>query len=684
MRLLQSFPAIRIIAPFILGVIAGAFLIETYPLTIEFLIAITITWALLLLVLVIIGLRAAQGVLFGLLMTGCGFLSGVLLLFAHADQLFPDHLSKQPTGPATYLMTIDGEPEVKPRSIKMEGWALDTEGKGHGRVMFYIEKDSSISHLGYGDKLLVRTQLNLVKPNGNPNEFNYARYLRFHHIHHQAYVNSDRWKVEAVDEGSIRRIFFDLRKNMMGVLRQAGLEGSEYAIASALVLGYVADLDQTLVQAYASSGAIHVLAVSGMHIAIVYLLINWLLIPLTLVKKGELFRAIIIVFLLWGYAALTGLSPSVCRAVTMFTFVAVAKVINRKVSIYNTLACSAFALVLYDPLIVMQVGFQLSYAAVFGIVVLRSWLLDLYTPDSKAMDWLWEVTCISVAAQLVTFPLGLLYFHQFPSLFFVSNLFVIPLSTAVLILGLGLYVAQIWGPLLAFVGFIVKFLIKLMNEVVMINDRIPHAVATEIDITVLETLLIYALVGCIVWMLIKKEPRMLVPVAAITLLLLVSQTVEYNHQQTQQKLTVYNIRSETAISLMDGKNLQFIASEALQSNEQALLFNVKHHWWAQGVTEQRSIVLDDSLLNRPFQWNENNIIIVGKSSSDHTLHVPDSIDIAIVHSLRWDNISEMAAQLPRSVVLSSALGFKTKEELMSHLPEGVKVWDVTTQGAYQL
>lgn len=687
MRLLRAFPAIRLLAPFLIGVVGGAFALELAVPSERTLWVMFGIWSMLCIMLLIWSFRRQVGLFFGVVTTLAAALGGVLLLFSVSEQLYPGHLTRMADAdtPRILLVTVDGEVTDKQRSLKLEGEALTTDGKHFGRVLLYLDRDSAAARIGHGDRLLVNAVLSKVRPAGNPNEFNYARYLRFHHIHHQAFVREGDW--ELVEQGSgtsLRRFFIGLRRQMMQVYSRAGLEGDVLAVASALVLGYKADLDQSLVQSYAGAGATHVLAVSGLHVGIIYLIFNWLLWWLTKLPHGEKLRAMVIVVLLVAYAMLTGLSPSVCRAVTMFSFVALAKSFDRRGSIYNTLACSAIGLVVHDPLIVMQVGFQLSYAAVLGIVVLQPWLVGQLTFNNRFMDKVWEITCVSIAAQLATFPLGLLYFHQFPNLFFVSNLFVIPLATFILGAGLLAFPAQLSEPLLQAVGWVLRESVGIMNGLVRLFDRIPYAVASGIDITVAETVIIYALIGCCAWMLMGREVRMVMPSVTLAVLLLFTQTIEYGQHATQRSLTVYSIRKQTALAAIEGTRIQFLAEDVLIKDESSLLFHVRHHWWAQGVDDEQLTVLSDSLYNRVIHWGGHRLAILARPPSGQELDLPDSLDVAVIHSVRWKDIPSLAEHMPGTVVLSSALGGRTREALREAMPGHVRVWDVVTDGAFTL
>lgn len=685
MRLLLAFPVLRVILPFVLGVISGAFVLDGHALGFHFLVALG-AMSLILVMALVLAPKSSVGLpVHGFAAQAAAFFGGLTLVCSVSDQLYPDHLVHEDLSEErTWVFTVDGETQDKPRSLSVRGDIVDADGAAYGRVLLYLAKDSLMSPLRHGDRLMLRAPLSLVQPAGNPNEFNYARFLRFHHIHHQAYVPHGEWMFLKKGDWSPRRFFIEVRQQMLDVLRRAGLSGENFAVAAALVLGYKADLEQTLVQAYAGAGATHVLAVSGLHVGIIYLIINSLLSFLSKLKHGDRIRAGMTVGILVGYAFLTGLSPSVTRAVTMFSFVAVAKSLNRRGSIYNTLACSAIGLIMFDPLIVMQVGFQLSYAAVLGIVIFQPWLAKQATFENKWADKVWEITCVSVAAQISTFPLGLLYFHQFPNLFFVSNLFVIPAATFVLQLGLVAMVAQVWNPLLAFVGLPLRWTIEGMNWLVGLFNAMPYAVTNGIDISIAETLLIYAFIGTTGWMLIGRQVRMLFPSLVAVVLLAITQTWERVEHDTQQELTVYNIRKETAIALMDGTRLNFLASDELAANEQSLLFHVRHHWWAMGMAKETHIPLNDSTLNRSFRWGGLDMAVIAVPPVGQRVELSDRLDIAIIHGIRWKDIPDLAARMPGTVVLSAAMGERTRQRIREFVPPSCRVWDVANDGAYRL
>src|SRR5690606_32609393 len=310
-------------------------------------------------------------------------------------------------------------------------------------------------------------------------------------IFHQHVVREN--EVTLIDHdppSAILNYSINVRTWALSVLERHITGDRERAIAQALVLGVTEDLDNELTGAYAASGAMHVLAVSGLHVGILYMIIAFVLGPVKHIPGGKWIFMFSSVCLLWTYACITGLSPSVLRAVTMFSFFALARPLNYRTNIFNTLASSAFCLLLYDPFLIASVGFQLSYMAVVVIVWLHPFLYQLWDPDSRILDEIWKISSVSIAAQLITTTVTLFYFHQFPNYFLLANLFVIPLAFAVLAGGLALLASAWLAPLAEMIGWVENKLIAMLNYLVFKVQQLPYSVRSDIQISMPQCLLL--------------------------------------------------------------------------------------------------------------------------------------------------------------------------------------------------
>ncbi len=672
MKVWNAFPMMRLLPPFLAGVVSWAFFLEVWSISLDLMLIGFGLGCISFLLIVVFGRYDRKPHLFGILCWPLLYLIGALLTISVSDHIYPDHLKhvEFQESQEVYMAEIVDEPQTKENSIKVVAQVTDADCRSFGKVLLYFKKDSLSSQLKYGNQVLMRTELQPVVAQGNPSEFNYARYLRFHHIGHRGYVKEQDWKMLSVGEPSVFGTSLSIRSHLIGLMEKAGLSGNELAVASALVLGHRADIDSELLTAYAGSGATHVLSVSGLHVGIMYVVFNFLLKFLDRSRFQRFLRAFLAILFLFGYAALTGLSPSVLRATVMFSFVAIGNAIDRNTNIYNTLASSAFLLILYEPLMVMQVGFQLSYAAVFGIVLVQPRLFSLFTFNNRLVDWAWSISCVSVAAQIPTFPLGLLYFHQFPNLFLVSNILVIPAATAILYLGLLLFVFSFWEQSLLFFGFLLKWLIIALNQVVVWIEKIPYAVLTGIDISIAETIMIYGIIIAILVFVINRKPVGLYLSLALSVVFLTMQILEFEQQRTQQFVTAYNVRGETVIGLVKGREVTLIASEQFWRSEQAMLFHVRHHWWNKGVLKESFVELNDSLVNRRLEWGGTSFAILDLPRNNQrgswTVNT-DSLDVAFVHQMGWNNLEALGRVSAKQVIVSNTVGKGTATKLKEYV-----------------
>jgi competence protein ComEC len=313
-----------------------------------------------------------------------------------------------------YLLMITEEPSESAKSIKIVGDVFiqsinKNSSSTSAKCLIYLAKDSLAKMLNYGDHLQINTRLSGINPPQNPHEFNYRKYLKNRNINHQAYLNKDAWQIiDHKQANPIKYYALKIRRHFLNTLTDSNLSESEFAVAAAILLGQDEILDDETRQDYAGAGAMHVLCVSGLHVGIIFLAFN--LILSFLKKKGtqKMIKTMLLILLIWSYALITGFSPSVLRATVMLSFIIVGEAFGKKGNIYNSIATSAFLLLLINPLMIMEVGFQLSYAAVIGIVSLYPQIKkQLYHPN-RIIDKTLSILIVSVAAQLGTFPLAII------------------------------------------------------------------------------------------------------------------------------------------------------------------------------------------------------------------------------------------------------------------------------------
>ncbi|TMM59480.1 ComEC family competence protein [Maribacter algarum] len=347
------------------------------------------------------------------------------------------------------------------------------EKKVSGKLVMNLYRDSGTVKFQVDDELFIFRKLSEIKPPLNPHQFDYQSYLANMGIYHQIQLDSTNHFVNENSSKTIYGIAASVRNKIISKLQKANFGKEELSIIQALLLGQRDDLSKETYNNYKNAGAVHILAVSGLHIGILLLLLQFLLRPLERLPKGKTIKLIVLVLLLWCFALLAGFSASIVRAVTMFSFVAYALYLNRPSNTFNILALSMFAiLLLINPMLLFQVGFQMSYAAVLAIVWIYPMLQQLWSPKNKIIRKIWQLLSVSVAAQLGVLPISLFYFHQFPGLFFISNLIIVPAMG--LILGMGILIVM-----LALFDMLPQWLAEFYNGVIGLMNSIIEWVAQQ-------------------------------------------------------------------------------------------------------------------------------------------------------------------------------------------------------------
>ena len=469
------------------------------------------------------------------------------------------------------LATLIEPPAEKAKSYKVLATVesiitKDTTYSARGNILLYFAKDSGQKSPKYGDKIIISQTLQRIKNSGNPGAFDYARYSAFQQLFHQGYLKKSDWiLIDHKAPTGYNSYIFSVRQKIIEILDKYIPGNDEKSIAIALLIGYKIDLDKDLVQAYSNAGVVHLIAISGMHMAIIYGVLFWIFTKLPLVKKSRITRLVLILFCLWFFALLTGASGSVLRSAVMFTFIAIGIAVNKKASIYNSMATSAFVLLCYNPYLLWDVGFQLSYFAVLGIVISQRHIANWFYFKNKILNSIWRLTSVSLAAQLFTFPICIYYFHQLPLLFLISNLIAIPLSTIALWACIILVIISPLQIAAVFCGKIIFGVIWLINHTVLFINAIPFSLWDNISLTVADTIVLYIAVCSLFYWLLKKE-KSAFKIALLSTLLF-SALLSFNLLQVsgQKKIVVYNIPTHKAIDFISGNEYEFLGDKDLEN-----------------------------------------------------------------------------------------------------------------------
>jgi competence protein ComEC len=645
----KNAPFIRLLLPLIAGIMLQWYFQISIAVIVVALISFSIAFLLFLLLPIAIRFKLIplQGFIIQLVFIALGSLLTWQKDIRHDDNWYGNYYKD-----SSYLVVRIDEPLVeKNKSLKADGYVEEIIEKGKvipckGKLLLYFSKDSIKNDLNYGDRIVINKKLQSIKNSGNPGAFNYERYAAFQGIFHNVYLKNKDWTVVnqkgAFAKNNFKQFIFSARGYVLDVLRHTIHTGKdELGIAQALLIGYTNDLDKDLVQAYSNTGVVHIIAISGMHLALIYVLLVWLFAKIPLVNRSKLLQLVLILSCLWLFSLLTGASPSVLRAAVMFTCIAVGKNLKKQVSIYTSLAASAFILLCVNPYYLWAVGFQLSYLAVLGIVIFQKPIYNCFYIKNKWVDKAWQLTAVSTAAQLLTFPVCIYYFHQFPNLFLVSNIIAVPLSAIILYAAIAL-VSFSWVPYIGpYLGKLVGSLTWLMNKIILWINDLSFAVWDKIPATVLSTSLLYATAAAFsIWLIQKNKKYFLAGLVA--LLAFVMQNA-FSKWQTakQQKLIVYNVPQHQAIDFINGNSYRFVGDSILLEDGLLQNFHLKPGRIALQLRNHTNLLGDGFQQNQFYYFQNKKILIVDKQISFAAPLLKIDMDLIIISKNPKLNITEL-------------------------------------------
>lgn len=426
-----------------------------------------------------------------------------------------------------------------------------------GKTLLNIHKDSTLTIYHVDDAFLANISFKpLIEPL-NPYQFSYKNYLAKQHIYHQIFTDTKSFKQVSNQVTSFYGYADRTRTHINQKLKAHSFTTSELALINALLLGQRQELQKEVYESYTNAGAIHILAISGLHIGIILLLLNMLLKPMERLKNGLLIKTILIVIILWGFALIAGLSASVTRAVAMFTAVAIGMSFKRPKNVYNTLAVSVFFILLFKPLFLFDVGFQLSYLAVLGIVSVQPMLYkSIKKPKNYILNIFWETATVTIAAQFGILPLSLFYFHQFPGLFFLSNLVVIPFLGIILGIGILIIILAEINCLWNFMVVIYGNILSGMNNFIAWVASIERFIFRNISFGYVELIISYLLIASVVFYFKRKTYKRLV-LCLVSVLLFQLGFLFVNHQKNVNELVIFHKSRYTLIGLKQGNHLTY-------------------------------------------------------------------------------------------------------------------------------
>lgn len=696
-------PFVRLIIPFILGIISGIKIFLGIVFTNSILLGLLIfTFLIIVFPGIFISYRSRW--LFGTVAFVFLFLSGIKLTQTQSSKNNPYYFAQCNAKVDYYVADIKEPLSGKSKSYKTvlklcylmtnETWI-----PAKGNINTYFEKSVDTQGLHYGDRIIFKAYLNETKPPQNPNEFDYKTYLSLNDIYHQSYIRSAEFIVVENNTGNpIMVLAYRARQKLLESLNNGCLDKQSYAVAAALLLGYKDELDPDLRSAYSAAGAMHILCVSGLHVGVIFIVLSTMLGVLGRSKFSVILRSVFILITIWFYAFLTGLSPSVLRASCMISLIVVAGSLNRFVNIYNVLASSAFVLLMLDTYILFSVGFQLSYLAVIGIVSIYKHLNNIFSVNFFLFDKMWSICAVSMAAQLATFPLAVYYFHQFPNLFLITNLMVIPLSSLVIYSGMASFVFMSIGSLHdLFIG-ILSFLIGILNKSITMIDNIKFSSAKMLSLDNYEVLIIYlSLIFFTLYINLRKNKYL--NICCIVIVAFLFLNIFQSYERSLQKLFyVYNIKGYSAYDFVSGNQNCLMADTSILSDRQQQDFHILGNWCKLGLksplkldVEQNALSSERELRNIGLYkrngfifFNGLRILIVDKELDYVPINKKLKLDIIVIASNSALSIKELQETFIFSLVIIDSSNPRNRAEKLIRECEdlGIDCYSVLHDGAF--
>ncbi len=632
---------------------------------------------------------------------------GWLSVYLNTPTHRASHLANASTLPEAYEAVVTNLPESRAKTYKVELELRQARFGANqrafqpvtGRVLVYLDKGDSLHPTPvpqYGDVWLVAGPPRLVDAPMNPGEFDFKRFLAHRSIFHQQYLRT--WQRTVIgNEPPNRLVALAYQTNRWADSLLTARVGSraEYGIVNAMILGVRDDLDPAQYQTYAAAGAVHILSVSGLHVGILFLVLNWLLKLLPRSKRNSWWVVGVKLAVLWFFALMTGFSAPVLRSALMFSFLLMAGLLNRTQSLLNTLAASALLILCYDPFAAFSAGFQLSYLAVAGIGAWVPYLNQLVRPTTWIGIKLWELTVVAVAAQLLTFPLGIYYFHSFPTYFLLANPIVmllsavlVPLSIATLALG--------WVPWVGdWLGWLLQQVAWLMNKSVELVGQLPGAMLADMGLSLPGLLLVYGLIwtGCLT--LLTRNRTYLSLTAALSLCFAALVIYEQQQQDEQQRLTVHFLPRKTAVSLTSSHRATILTDDDWQASSRNYEFYLKNtfsQWGIDSLTvgSLRADTLGAPLAYRHFPdmalavWRNRSILFINRLSAYRQWRLPAVVDYVVLRRTAvrdWASLSQRV--VARHVILDDSNQAEATDSLLAQpAPAGVAIHSIRRDGVF--
>jgi len=502
--------------------------------------------------------------------------------------------------------------EVKLLAISenAQNWKFSNE-----KCLFFIEKNKA--NIFYGDELYLKVKLQLPSKPLNPGQMDYSKYLQNHHIQYIAYISN----TFTILKGAHKDVFYYsylIRKFFENQFKKYIHGKQEYAILVAMILGIRSVLDQDLFAAYSNSGIIHVIAISGLHIALFFELLSKLLFFLPNFRKHIIIKSIITLLLIWTYSFVVGLGASVIRATLMYTILLIAKIFNKDRNFLNALGISAFLILFFDTNYLFDIGFQLSFLALIGILYIQPIFISMYAPKNWLLEKIWNITVMTISAQVATLCITWYYFNKININFLIANLIVIPLSELVLYISVvfaGFSTNQFIGK---YVGILLEKLVWSMNQIAAFNSKIPYSSFERIGLSEINfLLLIFSILFIFTYIKLKNKYLYLSSLVCLSLVFLY-QSYLFINSAFQKHLIVHAAGKYRLFTYKNGLQTIQFAEDSIHFSKNKIKFLTDRYLAQNFISHNKIVYLSSEKPLKQLKIENKQILIVNKWKNQYS------------------------------------------------------------------
>lgn len=610
----SKYPFLKILIPIALGIWCCTFF-PAFRISGMTMIAVMVALFVMALTASVVLKSIRFNWLFGGIMACYLFMAGYALTQSHEASVQKDYFRNYESDAKYYVARIYDYPTERESSIKTVleleyqfGDSLPSRPVT-GKVMAYFQKTDSAFALRYGDLIAISAPVGEVSPPKNPGEFDYRAHLMRKGITGQCWLKDSDWlDLQTNRANPLFAFSYRFRDYLLLSLQRCGVKDKEFGVAAAILLGYDDSLADDVRKNYVAAGSMHILCVSGLHVGIIYLLASFLLGFLNRKKWQKVLKNSLLLFLIWFYAFIAGLSPSILRATLMIFFVIIGEMIHRKGFAINSIAASAFILLCVNPNNLFEIGFQLSYVAVIGIVVLQRPIYHLFYLKNKLLDKAWEITAVALAAQAATMPFTLFYYHQFTTYFWLSNLFMTPISFFVVMGGMLLLLVS-WVPYLNVgLGYLVWGMLYVMNQLVSWVESLPFSIVNGLYVSQLEFILLLVAFLLLLLCVTLHRKRMFIGMLAVLLLFMCSITWRHYVSDAYEGMTFFSLRRHTAVDFIKNGEHVLLADSALMADKSTIDYSLTGSWTMKNLSHSPQVIGFEEDYESPFVYKRSHFV----------------------------------------------------------------------------